>query len=124
MMRMPRFADPANLVIADDPPPKVTKVLELDALSYLQMVYRGQIEAEGPRMRAAMACLQFETPKLAVVASVNDPKSFAEKLERCIARSGIRPLMLEAKVIEHQSKPQPGDVTGPMTGTDRKLRRL
>jgi hypothetical protein len=71
---------------------------ELDALTYLQMVYRGQIQAEGPRMRAAMACLQFETPKLAVVARVNDPKSFAEKLERCIQRSGLRPsLMLEER---------------------------
>jgi sulfite reductase beta subunit-like hemoprotein len=123
MINMPRFANPANLVIADDPP-KVTKVLKLDALRYLQMVYRGQIEAEGPRMRAAMACLPFETPKLSVVASINDPAAFAERLERAIQRSGIRPLMIEQRVIEHQSKPQPGDVTGPMTGTDRKMRRL
>ena len=100
--------------------------VNVDALRYLQMVYRGQIQAEGPRMRAAMACLQFETPKLAVVASVNDPKSFGERLERAIARSGIRPLM-----IEHAPQPKPpkpdlglGDVTGPMPGTDRKMRRL
>jgi hypothetical protein len=124
-MQLPRFADPANLVIAEDPPPKVTKVLELDALRYLQMVYRGQIEAEGPRMRAAMACLPFETPRLSVIASVNNPDAFAERLERAIQRSSIRPLMIEAKVIEqHQSKPQPGDITGPMPGTDRKMRRL
>jgi hypothetical protein len=124
MTDLPSFADPANLVIAEDPPPKVTKVLELDALTYLQMVYRGQIEAEGPRMRAAMACLPFEVPKLSVVASIHDPAGFADRLERAIERSGVRPLMLEAKVIEHQSKPQPGNVTGPMPGTDRKMRRL
>jgi hypothetical protein len=98
--------------------------LDLDALTYLQMVYRGQIQAEGPRMRAAMACLPFEVPKLSVVASINDPAGFAERLERAIERSGVRPLMIEHRAIEHQSTPQPGDVTGPMTGTDRKMRRL
>jgi hypothetical protein len=101
--------------------------LDLDALRYLQMVYRGQIQAEGPRMRAAMACLPFETPKLSVVASINDPAAFAERLERAIQRSGVRPLMLEAKVIEHQSKPQvpqPTNITGQMRATERKGRRL
>ena len=96
---------------------------ELDALTYLQMVYRGQIQAEGPRMRAAMACLQFERPKLAVVASINDPNQFAERLEAAIRRSGINPRVIEHRQIEHQS-PQVGDVTGPMPGTDRKMRRL
>jgi hypothetical protein len=122
MMQMPRFANPANLVIAEDPP-KVTKVLELDALRYLQMVYRGQIEAEGPRMRAAMACLPFETPKLSVVASVNDPAAFAERLERAIQRSGVRPLMID-HAPQPKPAPLPADVTGPMPGTDRKMRRL
>ena len=97
---------------------------DLDALTYLQMVYRGQIQAEGPRMRAAMACLQFERPKLAVVASINDPNQFAERLEAAIRRSGINPRVIEHRpAIEHQSA-QVGDVTGPMPGTDRKMRRL
>jgi hypothetical protein len=96
--------------------------LDLDALTYLQLVYRGQIEAESQRMRAAMACLQFERPKLAVVASVNDPAAFAERLEAAIRRSGINPRVIEQRVIEHQ--PPVGDVTGPMAGTDRKMRRL
>jgi hypothetical protein len=124
MTDLPSFADPANLVIAEDPPPKVTKVLELDALRYLQMVYRGQIQAEGPRMRAAMACLSFETPKLSVVASIKDPSAFAERLERAIARSGVRLLMLEAKVIDAKPEPEKTNVAGPMVGTDRKMRRL
>jgi hypothetical protein len=97
---------------------------DLDALRYLQLVYRGQVQAEGPRMRAAMACLPFEVPKLSVVASIHDPAGFAERLERAIERSGVRPLMIEQRVIEHQSKPQPGDVTGPMRATERKGRRL
>jgi hypothetical protein len=96
---------------------------KLDALTYLQMVYRGQIEAEGPRMRAAMACLPFEMPRLSVVAAINDPDKFAERLERAIQRSGIRPLM-----IDHAPQPKPdppkADVTGPMLGTPNKMRRL
>jgi hypothetical protein len=122
MIRMPSFADPANLVIADDPP-KVTKVLELDALRYLQAVYRGQIQAEGPRMRAAMACLPFETPKLSVVASVNDPAAFADRLERAIARSGVRPLMIEHDPKPREIEPPQTDITGQMRATERKGRR-
>jgi hypothetical protein len=98
--------------------------LDLDALRYLQMVYRGQIQAEGPRMRAAMACLPFETPKLSVVASVNDPAGFAERLERAIERSGVRPLMMIEHSPQPKPAPEPSDVTGPMPGTDRKMRRL
>jgi hypothetical protein len=99
----------------------------LDALTYLQLVYRGQIEAEGPRMRAAMACLQFERPKLSVVASVDDPNAFAERLERAIQRSGVRPLMIEhapaaPKVVE----PPQTDLAKPMTTSvpDRRMRRV
>jgi hypothetical protein len=97
---------------------------QVSALTYLQMVYRGQIEAKGPRMRAAMACLPFETPRVSVVASVNDPNAFAERLERAIQRSGVRPLMLEARVIDAKPAPEPSDVTGSMLGTERKGRRL
>jgi hypothetical protein len=95
----------------------------LDALRYLQAVYRGQIEAEGPRMRAAMACLPFETPKLSVVASINDPSAFAERLERAIQRSGVRPLMIEHDLTRREIAAPQADVTGPMAGTDRKMRR-
>ena len=47
MMQMPRFADPANLVIREDPP-KVTKVLELDALRYLQTGLSGTDRSRRP----------------------------------------------------------------------------
>jgi hypothetical protein len=97
--------------------------LDLDALRYLQLVYRGEIQAEGPRMRAAMACLPFETPKLWVVASIKDPAGFAERLERAIERSGVRPLMIEHAQIERPA-PEPTNLAGPMVGTDRKMRRL
>jgi hypothetical protein len=74
-------------------------------------------------MRAAMACLPFETPKLSVVASISDPAAFAERLERCIQRSGVRPLMIE-HAPQPKPAPEPTSVAGPMLATERKGRRL
>jgi hypothetical protein len=89
---------------------------------------RNAIQAEGQRMRAAIAALAYETPKLSVVASVNDPERFAERLERAIQRSGVRPLMIEhapiePRVIEQQSPP---DIAKPMATSvpDRRMRRF
>jgi hypothetical protein len=98
---------------------------EATSLDLLQAVYRNPDVPLSVRMRAASMAIPYEFPRLSVVASVNDPASFAERLERCIQRSGVRPLL-----IEHAPQPkpveasQPGDVTGPMPGTDRKMRRL
>jgi hypothetical protein len=119
---MEDMLDLSSVTILQDP--KEVGDQDLDALTYLQMVYRGQIQAEGPRMRAAMACLPFETPKLSVVASIHDPAGFAERLERAIERSGVRPLMIEARPIEPKPPPEPSDVTGSMFATERKCRRL
>jgi hypothetical protein len=92
------------------------------ALDYLRSVYRDPLQPDSVRMRAAMACLQFENPKLAVTASVSDPAFFAERLERAIRRSGI------SLTIDHAPQPRPdppkSDVTGPMLGTSNKMRRL
>jgi hypothetical protein len=107
--------------------PDVKLAPKATSLDFLRAVY---LNAELPlsvRMRAAGLAIPYELPRLSVVASINDPASFADRLERAIERSGVRPLMLEAKVIEHQSKPQaqqPSDVTGSMLATERKGRRL
>jgi hypothetical protein len=60
---------------------------ELDALGYLQAVYRGKIIAESQRMRAAIAALQFERPKLAVIANVD--AYFGRRMELAMERRGI-----------------------------------
>jgi hypothetical protein len=44
---------------------------ELDALGYLQAVYRGKIIAEAQRMKAAIEALPFERPRLAMTANLN-----------------------------------------------------
>jgi hypothetical protein len=64
------------------------------ALEYLQGIYRNPSEPEGRRLKAAMAALPFESPRLSAVANI-DPLQFAEKLERAILRSGVR--LIEAK---------------------------
>jgi hypothetical protein len=46
-----------------------------NALDYLQAIYRGEIEADPWRVRAAALALPFECPKLAVTAYVTDVTS-------------------------------------------------
>jgi hypothetical protein len=102
----------------------VTEVApEATSLDLLQAVYRNPDVPLSVRMRAAGMAIPYEFPKLSVVASVSDPAAFAERLERAIQRSGIRPLMIE-HAPQPRSAPQPSSVTGPMVGTDRKMRRL
>jgi hypothetical protein len=64
------------------------------SLKLLQKVYRSPAIALTTRIRAAMAALQFEHPKLAVTATVQ-AGDFADQLERAIERS--RRVMIEAK---------------------------
>jgi hypothetical protein len=64
------------------------------ALAYVQDVYRGRRVADPWRMRAAIAALPFESPKLAVTAFTTDT-DFGERLERALARSFGRMRMIE-----------------------------
>jgi hypothetical protein len=63
-----------------------------NALEYVQDVYRGRRQADPWRMRAAIAALQFETPRLGVIATTNlNGADFAALLDRAIERSnGVR----------------------------------
>ncbi len=68
-----------------------------NALEYVQDVYKGRRTADPWRMRAAIAALQFESPKLQATA-IFTRDDFADQLERCIKRSG-RGQQVQGKVL-------------------------
>ena len=60
----------------------------ITSLEYLQSVYRDPNRPENVRIRCAVESLPYENPKLSATAiATMDGKSFAEALDRCIARS-------------------------------------
>ena len=68
--------------------PVTPVVMPASALEYLQSIYRNPSEPDGRRMRAAMAALPFESPKLTATAvSSMDGDHFAALLEKAIQRS-------------------------------------
>ncbi|MBH5372193.1 hypothetical protein [Bradyrhizobium glycinis] len=67
----------------DDTAPEVAGNTSLD---FLQAVYRDPCQPMHRRMRAAVAALPFEHPKLAVTAVVNT-EGFAARLEAARERS-------------------------------------
>ena len=65
-------------------------------------------------MRAAIAALPFETPRLSLNANV-ESKDFAERLEGAIKRSGVRPLVIEHSSVQApRESPEPTDLAKPM----------
>jgi hypothetical protein len=55
-------------------------------LEFLQKVYRDPTQPIARRMRAAIAVIPFEHPKLAVIARWDASEGLGAELERAIAR--------------------------------------
>jgi hypothetical protein len=69
------------------------------ALELLQAVYRDQRQPLPVRIRCATEALPYENPKLSAVAvRYMSADSFAARLDKAIARSGVK--LIEAKVGE------------------------
>jgi hypothetical protein len=86
-----------------------TKAEPLSSLDYLQSIYRNALEPTSTRMRAAIAALQFEHPKLAITVSV-ESEGFGELLDARIRRNAERAQAAQReKVIEHQPPPEPNE---------------
>lgn len=59
------------------------------SLEFLKAVYSDPAQPLHRRMRAAVAALPFEHPKLAVTASIGPDTGFAARLEQAIVRSRV-----------------------------------
>jgi hypothetical protein len=75
-----------------------------DALTYLQTIYNDPLQPTSTRMRAAIAVLNYETPRLMVTAQVND-QSFAEVLERRLKKYQELQRANGSKQIEAKAEP-------------------
>jgi len=95
-----------------------------NAHALLKAVYQCQDVPLAVRMRAAMACLPFETPKLAVTAQITE-QDFATLLDRRLKRIEEMKLLEAngAQVID--AEPQPVETKPPVARTnDRRFRRI
>ena len=97
---------------------------EAISLDLLRAVYRDPTQQLSIRIRCAMACLPFETPKLLATAIVNEG-SFAELLDRRLKR------MEEMKLIEAKPTNSNKIIEGnqvnarlPPSIPDRRFRRI
>ena len=88
------------------------------SLSLLQKIYRSPRQPIVRRMRAAMAALQHEHPRLTAMAIDSmDGASFAAMLDRAIARSQAPPKMIEHRPNETKA---PAQWSGPMSRADER----
>ena len=88
------------------------------SLNLLQAIYRSSAIPLMTRMRAAIAAIQFEHPKLAVMATI-DGKDFGDQLERALKRSSE---VIDAAPAPIESKPTTNAALKPMI-PDRRYRR-
>ena|SRR5262252_4713356 len=102
------------------------------ALDLLEAVYRNPTQQLMTRIRCAMACLPFQSPKLAMVAQVSD-QDFATLLDQRIARYEKMKLIEAngAKLIDAQpingkaSETEQVETKPPLARTnDRRFRRF
>jgi hypothetical protein len=78
---------------------------DVSSLAFLQAVYRSADQPLHTRMKAAIAALPYEHPKLAVTAVLDGTEDLGARLHRAIQRS--------AKVIELRAAQEP---VGPSNG--------
>jgi hypothetical protein len=91
------------------------------ALQLLQSVYQNPTVGLTTRMRAAMACLPHETPRLAVTAQISE-SDFASVLDRRLKRiEEMKANAIEATPVINAEKV---DVRLPPRLPDRRFRRI
>ncbi len=94
------------------------------ALDHLQSIYRNPMEATSVRIRAAVECLPFESPKFTAVAVGHFQEgTFAELLDRAIERSRA-PLLIEASPLPPAAQHPPEELKGTFAKPRKGLRRF
>ena len=99
MRLLPPFAALEPEVLNPETPGTVSE--SATALDIVRAAYRGDTSITSKQLRAAIAALPFEHPKLAVVAAVSSGRDFSALMEAARRRSDA------AKLIE--LRPRPGD---------------
>jgi hypothetical protein len=123
---MDRWRSPAEQWLTQPgPEPEIVEPIDCNSLTYLQSVYRDPSLPAGQRMRAAIECLPFETPKLSgpprragTRARRAAATNFAERLKRAVIRSRQGP-----KLIEHSPPPPTIDHRPATSVPDRRFQR-
>ena len=104
--------------LLEDEPQEIEIPADGSSLDLLRAVYRNPSLDLPIRMRAAIACLPHEVPRLAVTAQITD-QGIAELLDRRLKR------IEEMKLIEARpTAPINGDKSVPPRLPDRRFRRL
>ena len=100
-VRLPSFADPANLVTREEPKqPVIPKGITAPELA--EMVMRGEVRLSPQQMRAMIELLPFHAPKLtADGVGYLTGEDFASRLDRAIERSNGAKL-IEGRVIDER----------------------
>jgi hypothetical protein len=119
-MKLPYFADPANLVVEQEPlPERLVLPKDITARQFMQMVMRGEIDPAPKQFNAAKALIEYEEPKLSAVAVGHlDQNSFAAALDRAIERSKRHPPPAALPAPQHSAE----ELKGPFVMRRRNLR--
>jgi len=98
-MRLPRFADPANLVTPKEPEPEPIPD-DIPILELAEQVVRGKRKLSREQMRMLIELLPYYEPKLTAIAvGALNGQDFYNRLERAILRSE-RARLIDGRVVE------------------------
>jgi hypothetical protein len=121
MVRLPYFADPANLKVEEverkQEPAVIPDDIPLDELA--DSVVRGKRTLTPPQMRLLIELLPYYRPKLTAVATtVLDGRSFGELLDKAIERQQRPKLLPKSQPVE----PHPAsELAGPFARLRRRV---
>jgi hypothetical protein len=120
---MPSMASKASKQISEQVEKVMTDLKIPTPLEFLQALYMNVEVPLHMRMRAAVEAAQYVHPQLKAHAILTDG-SFAQRLDKAIARSRGEPKVIEARPISEGPAKVPTDLRPPLPHVaDRRYRR-